>query len=242
MEDAQDKLTGEQTELLAALQAEFPKAAPHFLLRVARHRKWDLEKSKKLAATYLAWRDSHRADELTWSDFPSLENEPAMSFYVAPSGQPIWVFNAGLWTPSAYPKEEVELWLVAMLEAILRLPEVQERGIIMVGDVSGFGWSNFDPALEKLWLHTIQNQVPLSLRRLVMYRPGWIMSTLMAIVTPWMKPKLRARLARVHTPDQIAEVVPLSDLPRHYGGELDDIDAVDCKKQLLDAWISERKS
>jgi hypothetical protein len=134
----------------------------------------------------------------------------------------------------------VAKWLTIQMEALLSFKEVQKKGVIMLADMSQMGWKNFDPALEKLWLDTLQKKLPLSMKRMVMYRPGWIISLMMKIVMPWMSKKLRERMVQTHEEESLFEILPKSSLPEEFGGDLK-VDFKKDKNDVLRRWIDSRK-
>jgi hypothetical protein len=74
-------------------------------------------------------------------------------------------FRGALHIPGQEPADETIKGLIYFLDRISRIPKFMEAGVVFVGDLNGFGWANFDMALEKKFLGVLQDRMPLRVRK-----------------------------------------------------------------------------
>jgi len=228
------KLTNEQISVLDDCLEQYPGAERELIVRVCHHRSWRRDETLKKLEVYLGWRNEFNADSLHWNiDFPGLSKEHAMWFggekHLTKDGTPMWILKGSDWLPAMHDKKEIQLWMVAFVEATLQCSLVQERGLSVVMLASDLGWRNFDPNLEKFFIDTIQSKVPIKLTRMLIVEPGFILRLILKIVLPWMKPKMRKRVQLVYSMDEFEELVDLQHVPESFGGKLD----IDVNQSML---------
>ncbi|KAL1524584.1 hypothetical protein AB1Y20_019474 [Prymnesium parvum] len=219
----------EEAEQLRALDEllspEARTRASESLCRMClRGRKYDLPRAAALVDAMLAL-----IDELGLSDPPrTLEDDLASMKLVVPGGSDFegrkvcWL-RLRNHQPGHGTLQDFGRVVVANMLYAMRGEEAQQRGIVMVNDMTGLSRKNLDPGLFKYVTGSILPRLPVRVGRILIFNPPFIVGrVVLPVVLSVVSKKLRARIVVVNSsnPQQLHKYIAPTSLPPDLGGSM----------------------
>eukprot|EP00730_Choanoeca_flexa_P016984 TRINITY_DN8119_c0_g1_i2.p1 TRINITY_DN8119_c0_g1~~TRINITY_DN8119_c0_g1_i2.p1 ORF type:complete len:323 (+),score=53.23 TRINITY_DN8119_c0_g1_i2:222-1190(+) len=224
---------GSQAELdcLAELEARIKddqqclKLKPFWRLACLRARKYDIDRTLILIKNYVAWREEFRIDDDDIRSDKKLAalvergihcvhgNRDKMGRYVVTA-------RLARADPAQYPADVVIRGIHVVLESLLiKHPDAQARGIVMVGDMRGVNRSHADPRVPKELFSAFTNTMPIRFGGMYLCSPPWFMRLLFPLVKMFMKKKMQERMHIVTSlPDALTKYIAMEQIPDDLGG------------------------
>lgn len=110
------------------------------------------------------------------------------------NGAHLFVINAKEHVPAdSNPVDTLKLAFY-MGETIISSESAQKRGITIVVNLEGVGWSNYDHSFHTKTVQFFQDTIPARIKTILLLNAPWWINMLMRMVTPFMKQKMRDRV------------------------------------------------
>lgn len=196
------------------------------LIRFLRARKFNVDLAFELVVKHY---EAKRNNPEVFSNFsPSAEKSTFESgFNVAfpmrdQMGRKIFAFRPGNWNPSERDLiNNLRANLIAM-EVLIQDEETQINGVVVIGDFREFGMAQaraMNPLIFKKYGHLLLNCYPVRIKGIHVLDQPKIFSVIFAIVSQFMKEKLRERV-KLHGGNILGlhEYIKKELLPSDYGG------------------------
>ncbi|XP_077989663.1 alpha-tocopherol transfer protein-like [Glandiceps talaboti] len=218
-----------------------------FLLRFLRAKKFDYDRAFQMLVNYYEVRKNY--PDIYANLLPSKiqhvweNNLQAALPCRDKDGRIVIIFRPGKWNASKFPIIDIIKANFLSLEKLLEDEETQVNGVVIIIDLSGFGFyhatqigpifakkvtSIFQPCfwfrevnLFLLQLDSIlQNAMPVRIKGIHYINEPRIFDAVFAIIRPFLKEKLKNRI-QIHGSDysSLHEFIPSSVLPADYGGD-----------------------
>lgn len=165
-------------------------------LRFLYGRKFD---KVRALASYKSYRESKEKYNLQNVTIQDVEKELRTGKIIVPGtfakdGSILFVINAERHDPKQFPKEKTLALAFYLAEYATKDLESQKKGITIVSNLSGIGWSNFDAEFQKSIISLFTNALPISLKHILLFDPPWMINMFVKIVSPFLKQKIRQRV------------------------------------------------
>jgi len=119
---------------------------------------------------------------------------------------------------------------------LVNAPGALDNGICQIFLACGISYSNFYPEIQKAITESVQNALPIRLKKFLVVDPPLIFNVLFKIVSLWLSAKLTNRLNLISSDDITDHVDPVH-IPTHLG-----IGGKYSTDDKLDAWLLELKT
>lgn len=110
------------------------------------------------------------------------------------NGAHLVVLDATKHDPARFTADDTMRTAFFMGEQATARPTSWDSGLTLIVIMRGFQWSQWDLALQKSILELFTNNIPARVKNILLFDPPWWISTLVRIVSPFMKEKMRARM------------------------------------------------
>ena len=210
------RLAVEQQVILDHFQATHPELNKSNALRFCLARKWQTERIEALYQGYLQVIKQHGLEKISFED---VKDTMQTGILYSPPGRDKQ--GAGLFviTCRKYEKSTKVTDLIRLAfylaEQVTMHPKTQRNGLTLVIDLYDCQWSQFDSGMLQKLSKLFQNSLPCSLKSILLYKSPWWATTLVKMVTPFLKEKLRQR---IHVTEDLIEYINPDQLPVELGG------------------------
>ncbi len=182
-------------------------------------KKWNIEKA---VATIKRFDELDREFTIFSPDVSPLraELETGKASFAPPMEGSLGAFLVCpfLQIPKAFPIKQTIRCFVLIVFSLLDDPKSLREGVILIGDFSKYSMANFCLEDQKMLMNIIQNCLPVRLENLFMVDAPWWMRTILAILSPFMKQKMRERIRRVSR-EELLGILPPAIVPQRLGGQ-----------------------
>jgi len=120
-----------------------------------------------------------------------------------------------------------------LMEKEVTSVQSQRNGFVVILDMAGCSPTAFDRASLKLLMSIFEESFPARFKQIYLVNTPWWLSIVYAVVQLFLKPKLRERIVRLKTQEELREHVEESELPISLGGH---------KGFDLEAWVKQMKA
>ena len=187
-------------------------------------RKFDTERAAELFASWRQMQVDHgfRFGSIRYGDIERELRFAKATFFGTRdyNGAALISFKSVFHDPRTSKKEDVFRLLMFLIDLALRDVETQRHGIAMVLDARGMRWKNVDVDMEKLVMASL-DRLPVRVRAIYVVHPPVVMKAMIALMKPFMKPKMRKRMRFIKDVNNLDEFIPAREaLPRDLGGRL----------------------
>ncbi|EGD83419.1 hypothetical protein PTSG_04027 [Salpingoeca rosetta] len=189
-----------------------------------RARKFDVDRGMDLYLSYLDFRAEFGTDDPNDPDAEQTVELLKTNFArccgnTDKSGRYIFSFDAGDFKPSLWtPRICARVIHHIVVNATARYPDLPARGIVTIGNMRGWGYSNFDPETEKIIMKLLTRSLPVRQGTMYIFDAPWVMRMVLPVIKMFMKKKLRERMKSASTATLLEQIAP-SQLDEEYGGE-----------------------
>ncbi|GMI95413.1 hypothetical protein like AT1G01630 [Hibiscus trionum] len=195
------------------------------LRRFLRARDLDLEKASGMLLKYLKWRRSFVPNGFISTSELKNEIQQKKMFLQGSDkkGRPLGVLLAGRHFQHKGGVDEFKRFIVYIFDKIFaRMPPGEEK-FIVIGDLEGWGYANFDIRAYLAALSLVQDYFPERLEKLFIVHAPYIFTAAWKIVYPFIDMKTRNKIVFVENKklkSTLLEEIEESQLPETYGGQL----------------------
>ncbi|XP_034231455.1 alpha-tocopherol transfer protein-like [Thrips palmi] len=197
-----------------------------FLIRFLRARKFNVVKAHKTVQRYYHMKRKHpnlfRADNLDRLDGMMAAEMHGVLEGRDNEGCRVLSVKIDNYNGSLHTVDDFFRLNVVALEQMVRDPETQVSGIVVIVDLGGFGLQHaafLAPYYVKNTTEVIQESFPLRFKGFHVVNQPFYFAALYAVIRPFMKEKMKRRVVLHGTRfDELHKVVPKDILPQQYGG------------------------
>ena len=193
-------LNDTQRACLDLFSRAHPTAPPPTRLKFCRARKFDPSRAIQLYANYQGAIRKHALEGISRGELFRLLGT-RLVYYTgarARDGAMLLVVDVSRMNAGAGGARLTQQDLLRLAFHVSRrltdLPATQAKGICLVVDLREATWSSVDTSLISLLGNFFQNNVPVSLRHILLLEPPWWLNMAMTIVLPFLSTKLQSRL------------------------------------------------
>ncbi|KAG5883323.1 hypothetical protein JTB14_032524 [Gonioctena quinquepunctata] len=204
----------------------------HFLVRFLRARKFDSKKAFHMLQRYFLMKI--RCPELFGCPLPSqcshifelqAQNMLPQRDQMA---RRVYVIRVDNFDSSKVTIEDIFRTNVLALEQIVREPETQIAGIVVILDMAGLSFQHakfFTPYYAKKMVELVQETFPLRFKGFHIVNEPFYFDAVVAVLKPFLKEKIRKRII-LHGSDitSLGAFIPSDILPTEYGGSAGSFD------------------
>eukprot|EP00042_Codosiga_hollandica_P044631 m.444426 g.444426 ORF g.444426 m.444426 type:complete len:257 (-) comp56835_c0_seq3:53-823(-) len=213
-------LTEHEQLLLQQLSERAPNTPRYFLVLFLLGRKGHLDQAyETLKAFYQADLKYNILGPLTDATIAQIATGKVM-LVQGTSGDPVVsVLRYALDFPAEFSDECVaQLTSILFLCALLEAPYSLREGGIAIQDCRNTKWINVSLHKQRIRAHMTQNCIPGRVRAVYVVDPPVWITTIMAVLTPFLKTKIRERIRLVST-EQLQLEMPRHRIPQELGGD-----------------------
>ncbi|XP_055709444.1 clavesin-2-like isoform X2 [Phlebotomus papatasi] len=214
-----------------------------FLLRFLRAKKFDVDKAYRMTLKY--FRMKQQSPELFRVSPPSEVRhilEMQMQYMIPlrdPCGRQVFIFRVEKCDPYRCSVENVFRTNVLSLESVVRNPETQIAGLVVLLDMTGvsLGHSRFlSPQLARNTVEVVQDAFPLRFKAFHILHEPFYFDAILAVLKPFLREKIRKRIF-LHGSDlaSLYRFIPQEILPAEYGGLQPSFDNSIWRQNILDS-------
>ena len=216
------ELTEPQEEVVFSFLTSNPSCTVPTALRFCYARKFDLARIQTLFNNYMSAVEKSGLSGITVNDV--LEELRTAKLY-CPGGRDkegagLFVICARNHRSKQFPMESTLRLAFYLAELVTSHPKTQRNGLTLICDLDGVEWSQFDSAFIQRITSFFQNNVPCSIKHILLYKPPWWVNMLVKMVTPFLKEKMRQRIKICKEEKDLEEVVSKDQLPEQLGGKM----------------------
>lgn len=142
----------------------------------------------------------------------------------------VLVFQAAKHVPKAFPYSSTLRIIAKLLFELLEHERTLREGVVFLMNMTDYGWSNFCLDDEKRFIDAFQSRFPLRYNSIFLANSPWWIRSVITMVWPFLKPKMRERL-HVVSREEILTRLDACVVPQALGG----LAAVD-----IDCFVSAR--
>jgi len=214
-------------------------------LRFLRARKWDVPKAFEMFVLAITWRYKEQGvDEKVLPYGESYEAERCISdstddqkkgndfmsqFRMGKAfihgkdivGRPICVVRVKLHKPGAQTEEQLEKYIVHVIETarVCLVAPVESAAIVF--DMTDFSISNFEYPPVKFIIRCFQDNYPESLGVMLIHNAPWIFSTFWRVIRGWLDPVVAAKVHFTKGVGDLEKFIPKENIIKELGGPLE---------------------
>mmetsp|Transcript_12214 Transcript_12214/g.23169 ORF Transcript_12214/g.23169 Transcript_12214/m.23169 type:complete len:414 (-) Transcript_12214:1697-2938(-) len=219
--DLTQKLTTQQQPIFDAFKAKFPELDDNTLYRFLKSRNFVLRKAEEILKEVLEWRERVRPDLITAQDVVT-EMRRGFIFRYGNDRQdrPIILFRACRYLPKEMQLEDVERYLLYLLESTLRELPPHVDAYSMIFDVKDAAYRNFSLSHNKYLLTLFQNYYPERLARAFIINSSWAIKIFWKSVKPFLHQDSIDKVSFLETHELhiLKDFIEPSQLLQEYGG------------------------
>jgi len=170
------------------------------LLRFLRARDFDLEKAFTMYSNYLKWKAEYKPWQI---DDAIQKHEEAKGYsihapFITKQGQQVVVMFWGLYDASNRNVDHVVRFTMHEVHKILEsVPRGQDKQHIMIFEMTGAGWKNFDIHYWKAMGPMASENLPETLSHCVVLRASWLIQLAHNMVKPFVDKKTMGKVRLV---------------------------------------------
>ena len=216
------ELNDAQIQTLFAFLASNPACTVSTALRFCYARKFNLTRIQTLFNNY---KGAVEKDGLSGTTVTDVLEELRTAKLYCPGGRDkdgagLFVICAKNHIIKQFPMESTQKLAFYLAELVTSHPKTQRNGLTLICDLGGVEWSQFDSTFIQKIISFFQNNVPCSIKHILLYKPPWWINMLVKMVTPFLKEKMRQRIKICKDEKDLEEVVSRDQLPEQLGGKL----------------------
>ena len=122
---------------------------------------------------------------------------------------------------SSWSPQDLCRAIVYLVETALISEETQDKGVLVLHDLSGIGQNNISIQVPKLLLPIVLGKYPVKVKGIYIYNAPWWFQGPLQVVKLLMPSKIRSRLHTVSNLSEVHEVIDPAALLVEHGGTTD---------------------
>jgi len=186
-------------------------------------RKGRVPEAKKCIKAYLEWYHIlANGKPILISSVRKILEKRAVFFQAGSSdkeGRNIIFWDASKYNVDEIPEPDLIRTLVYCLERATERPDVHQKGIVIVGNFTGYAMSNFSSRVMKSFFGTLRKYFPLVLHKLLLVNPPPWISRVITMSQAFVN-KLMSRIEFINSKKLSDFIDPTNSLP-YFGGTFD---------------------
>lgn len=183
------------------------------VMRFLRGRKHDAEKAYRAMKRHLDWRKENNVDSLTPDSF---ENELKANKVILSGkdkeGRPIIFIIVRNHNKDNRDIEEMKRYIIYTLENTIKASNPEEEKMLIVFDMTNFGFSCMDYEVVKMLINILEFNYPETLHTAILLSSPMIFSGCWMVISPWLDPVTKAKVAFVNK-SKITEIIDENMIP-----------------------------
>jgi len=236
-DDVDEELSQEERKVLQALRSRSVAAryTDRFLMACLLARKMDVSRAEELLKKNWLWRIRNGYEHLP--SFSSLDLSLLRTGLLSIAGTRslngcgiLYFSPASIMPGSSTYQSVIDIlvwyWGIGMEKERV---DAHREGVIIVQDMSGFSWKNFDTRFERHIAEAMQDHFPQRVKKILLLNPPVILRAVLAVLRVIMKKKMMDRFEVVDLPG-LLRYVSADQLWTRYGGKVE---------YSVDTWISD---
>ena len=159
-------------------------------------RKFNLNRAISTYRSYLAAIHKYSLQNITIQDVKEELRTRKMFIpgSLAKDNSTLFIINAAHHNPNSFTRQQTLSLAFFMAQYAMESSETQKNGITIISNFKGVSWSNLDIDFQKTIINLFSNNIPLSVKHIVIYDPPWMLNALIKIISPFLKQKIRDRV------------------------------------------------
>lgn len=134
--------------------------------------------------------------------------------------KPVVYINVAKHLTKGQSAETMTKFVITTAESFRTLIVQPHDKVIIVFNLTGFGFKNLDWHTLLLIVQVLESFYPETLSKLYMHKAPWIFQGVWKVLAPMLDPAVRDKISFSNKPSDF-EDIPMSRLPEYLGGELD---------------------
>ncbi|KAJ2155992.1 phosphatidylinositol transfer protein csr1 [Coemansia sp. RSA 552] len=194
------------------------------LLRFLRARKWDLEKSYRMAIAAIKWRVQERVDEIIW--YGDLYNDASLMWkgvsYAHGKdklGQPIVWSGSYLHHQKDQSYPQLKRYLIWMMESLRQLLYTPVERVCLIMDLTDHSNANMDWPFVKTFIKFLEAYYPECLGICIVYNGPWWFSGVWKLISPLLDPVVASKVQFAQNPKGLLRFIDEDELLAIRGGK-----------------------
>ncbi|WFC99541.1 hypothetical protein MYAM1_002286 [Malassezia yamatoensis] len=207
-----------------------PDAPDMVMLKFLRARKWNVHRAFAMLANCVKWRiESNVIDLLYRGDegmsqlddkyLMQLEAEKTYATGATDDLMPLIYIDVKRHLAKAQGAETMTRFVIVSAESFRTLMTHPSDKIVIIFDLSGFGWKNMDWHTLTTIMKILEAYYPETLRKLYIHNAPWIFQGIWKALRPLLDPNVRNKIEFSKNASDL-DLVPKNRLLSHLGGDL----------------------
>jgi hypothetical protein len=188
-------INGEEQSLIDTLKPRLIEEVPSFtfhdikILRFLRGRKHDVEKTFRALVRHAQWYEENKVPEITEDHIPNeLASNKVMVTGVDSSGRSLVYVIARRHFSDKRDIEELKKYIIFSLEKAMKLSNPEEERMIIIFDLTDFGFYCMDYEGVKVLIEILSHNYPDTLHTALIVNSPMIFSGCWMVIKPWLDP------------------------------------------------------
>lgn len=136
------------------------------------------------------------------------------------NGAALLVINAARHRPGEFTNEETLKLAFYLAEILTKNFKTAKIGITLIFNMECIEWATLDIRFQRIIIDLFQNNIPARVRNILLYRCPWWITSLIRIISPFLKEKIRSRI-KICNKIELQDFVSPNQLPVTLGGEFE---------------------
>ena len=215
------ELTEDQRTKLNSFTAEHPEASKKIALRFLIGRKWELERVRKLYANFVKTVKEKNLANITITDvLPEMRTQ---KMYLpgsrAKDESALFIIWGVRHKPGEFkPDDTIKLAYYLNQVHVGEDPVTMRKGLCLIVNLEGVTWANSDVAFLKSIIDFFTDNIPASVKHIIVWRAPWWISMLVKMILPFLKEKMRQRILITDKSDDLLGLIEADKLPSEFPG------------------------
>jgi hypothetical protein len=217
----ENELTPDQKTKLNSFLAENPEASEQTALRFLIGRKWELERVRKLYANYVKTVKEKNLANITITDvLPEMRTQ---KMYLpgtrAKDESALLVIWGARHKPGEFKTDDtIKLAYYLNQVHVGEDPVTMRKGLCVIVNLEGVSWANSDVAFLKSVIDFFTDNIPASVKHIIVWRAPWWISMLAKMILPFLKEKMRQRILITDEAKDLQDIIDSDKLPSEFPG------------------------
>lgn len=188
-------------------------------IKFLKGKKMDVDRAHKLLTNYQNMIRVRHFEKVTVKDVA--EELRTGKMYIPGgtdrNGAQIVVIDATKHDPTKFSHEETIRLAFYTGQKATENPAVWDHGLTLLVNMSGYTWVQWDLALQRQILSLFTENIPARVKNILLFDPPWWIATIVRLVSPFLKEKMRNRLQIVNK-DRLRNFIDATHIPIVFGG------------------------
>ncbi|KAJ2493056.1 phosphatidylinositol transfer protein csr1 [Coemansia sp. RSA 2050] len=194
------------------------------ILRFLRARKWDLDKSYKMAIAAIKWRIQEHVEEIIWygdtaNDASLMWKGVSYAHGKDKLGQPIIWSGSCLHHQKDQSYPQLKRYLIWMMETLRQLLAPPIERVCLIMDLTDHSNANMDWPFVKTFLKFLEAYYPECLGICIVYNGPWWFSGVWKLISPLLDPVVASKVQFAQKPEGLLKFIDEKELLEKRGGK-----------------------